>query len=64
MAKYVAEFYAEHNGACQFRVKHISLVKYRDNLVEFTTQPTPDPTEIVVVNMGKWAGFVLTEMED
>lgn len=63
MAKYEAKFYDEDSD-CRLCVGDITLVKYRDNLVEFTTKPPTTPAEIVVMNMDKWAWFAMTEMED
>ena len=64
MAKYEARFYDEDNNDYQLSVTDISVFKYQDNLVEFTTKPIPGPAETAVVNMDKWASFTMTKMED
>lgn len=62
MVKYEAKFYDEDSSDCRLCVTNITEVRYRGNLVEFTTKSTSAPA--VVVNMDKWMWFTLAKMED
>ena len=62
MVRYEAKFYDDGNSDYQFGVTNITEVRYRGNLVEFTTKSTSAPAETVVVNMDKCMLFTMTKM--
>ena len=62
MVRYEAKFYGEDNSDYRLCVMNITEVRYRDNLVEFTTRPTTAQAETVVVNMDKCMLFTMTKM--